>query len=83
MYKKIVYTGSKTPDEMFNVIMEDNSIKGAGPNLSGMIRYTYFEDYSYPPEGWEILREQLIKDYQAKVMPDILSGKIKTGKHNF
>lgn len=34
----------------FSVIMNDTQeVKEAGPNLCGMIRYTYFEDYSLPP----------------------------------
>jgi hypothetical protein len=48
-----------------------------------MIRYTYFEDYTIPPLGWTVSRENLLKDYQSKVLPDIMSGKIKPGKHNF
>jgi hypothetical protein len=79
MYKEVKHTG----DGFFEVIMEDDSIKTAGNNLCGMIRYTYFEDYTIPPVGWTISRETLLKDYQAKVLPDIMSGKIKPGKHNF
>ena len=56
--------------------------KEVGPNLIGMIRYTYFEDFSIPPVGWEVTQEQLLKDYQPKVLKDIQEGKIQTGKHD-
>jgi hypothetical protein len=36
----------------FQVHMEDGEIKEAGSNLAGMIRYTYFEDYTLPEIGW-------------------------------
>jgi hypothetical protein len=79
MYKEVKHTG----DGFFEVIMEDGTIKSAGNNLCGIIRYTYFEDYTIPPLGWTVSRENLMKDYQSKVIPDIMSGKIKPGKHNF
>lgn len=79
MYKEVKHTG----DGFFEVIMEDGSIKSAGNNLCGMIRYTYFEDYSIPPLDWSVEHDKLLNDYQAKVLPDIISGKIKPGKHNF
>lgn len=64
-------------------IETDEGIKEAGPNLCGMIRYTYFEDYTLPPLGWSISRLELLKDYQPKVLKDIIEGKIKPGKHEF
>lgn len=67
----------------FNVIMDDDSIKEAGPNLCGMIRYTYFEDFTLPPSNWEITNKKLLEDYQHKVYKDIKEGKIKPGKHEF
>lgn len=79
MYHEIEHIG----DGKFNVIMEDGSVKEAGPNLRGMIRYVYFEDYTFPPLNWRVSRSKLLTDYQTKVLPDILSGKIKIGEHNF
>lgn len=68
----------------FIVKLDDTGeIKECGPNIIGMIRYTYFEDYQLPPKDWEITQQQLLKDYQPKVMKDIAEGKIKFGKHNF
>jgi len=61
----------------FQVEMSDGSIKNAGKNLCGMIRYTYFEDYSYPKVGWCVTQKQLTEDYFPKVQKDILDGKIK------
>lgn len=63
-------------------IETDEGIKEAGPNLCGMIRYTYFEDYTLPPIGWTTTRLELLKDYQPKVLKDIIDGKIKPGKHD-
>lgn len=73
MYKEVKHTG----DGFFEVVLEDGSIKNAGNNLCGMIRYTYFEDYTIPPLGWSVERKKLLEDYHAKVVPDIISGKIK------
>ena len=59
----------------FSVKMEDE-IREAGSNLCGMIRYTYFEDYTLPEIGWQVTKKQLIKDYFPKVQNDIVNGKI-------
>ena len=67
----------------FQVKMENDEIKDAGSNLCGMIRYTYFEDFTLPPVGWEVNQRQLLEDYQPKVMKDISDGKIQYGKHEF
>lgn len=63
--------------------LDTGEIKEVGPNLIGMIRYTYFEDFKLPPTNWEITQKQLLEDYQPKVMKDIMDGKIKYGKHEF
>lgn len=55
--------------------LNENS-KECGPNICGMLRYTYFEDFTLPPVGWSVEREQLIKDYFPKLMKDIQEGKI-------
>jgi hypothetical protein len=67
----------------FEVILDDGTTKEAGPNICGMIRYTYFEDYALPPDGWSVTREKLLNDYQAKVIPDIISGKITPNTMNY
>jgi len=67
-------------DGEFEVTLKDNSIKKAGSNLCGMIRYTYFEDFTLPPIGWETTRLQLFKDYHPKVFKDVSEGKIKIDK---
>ena len=61
----------------FQVKMENDELKEAGSNLSGMIRYTYFEDYALPEIGWQVTRKQLMKDYFPKIQQDVLCGKIK------
>jgi len=55
----------------------DGTFKDLGPNVIGMIRYTYFEDYQLPEVGWEVTRGKLLEDYQPKVMKDIMEVKIK------
>jgi hypothetical protein len=60
----------------------DGEIMGAGKSLCGMIRYTYFEDYTIPPDGWTTTRKQLLEDYHPKMMKDVMSGKLKPGKMN-
>ena len=63
-------------DLKFEAKLPNGVIKECGNNLLGMLRYTYFEDFSTPPIGWSITREQLIKDYFPKLAKDISEGKI-------
>lgn len=70
-------------DGKFQVKMENDETKEAGPNMCGMIRYTYFEDYTLPEIGWKITRLKLIEDYFSKAQGDILSGKLKIGQVNY
>jgi len=67
----------------FQVKMENGEIKEAGSNLCGMIRYTYFEDYSLPEIGWEVTSLKLMEDYTPKMQQDVLSGKLKPNKMNY
>lgn len=68
---KIIHIG----DGKFEMIMEDGSKKQIGPSMRGMIRYTYFEDYTLPPINWEIEHDDLLKDYHEKIFQDIKDGK--------
>jgi hypothetical protein len=70
-------------DGKFEALMDDWTTKPVGPTLCGMIRYTYFEDYTLPPLDWTVTKQRLYIDYKTKVLPDLISGKIKPGKHNF
>lgn len=76
------YTIRHIGSAKFEVTLDTGEIKEVGPNLIGMIRYTYFEDFSIPPVGWEVTQEQLLKDYNPKVFKDIQEGKIQVGKHD-
>lgn len=67
----------------FIATFENGKTKNVGGNLKGMIRYTYFENFTLPDIGWSITNKQLLEAYQPKVQKDILSGKIKPGKHEF
>jgi hypothetical protein len=67
----------------FQVKMENGEIKEAGSNLCGMIRYTYFEDYTLPEIGWEVTRVKLMEDYLPKMQQDVLSGKLKPNEMNY
>jgi hypothetical protein len=67
----------------FEVIMDSGEIKEAGPNIIGMVRYTFFEDFSLPPINYKVTRKELLEAYQPKVMKDISEGKINIGKHEF
>jgi hypothetical protein len=68
---------------IFEATLDSGEVKEVGSNLIGMIRYTYFEDFSLPPIGWEVTQKQLMEDYQPKVMKDIMYGKIQYGKNEF
>lgn len=67
----------------FTATLRDGQAREVGPNVRGMIRYTYFEDFSLPPVGWEVTQERLLRDYHPKVFKDIAEGRIKPGQHNF
>lgn len=67
----------------FQVHMEDGEIKEAGSNLAGIIRYTYFENYTLPEIGWETSWKKLMDDYLPKMQKDVLSGKIKPNQINY
>ena len=62
---------------IFEATLDTGEIKEVGPNIIGMIRYTYFEDFKLPPTNWEITQKQLLEDYQPKVLKDIKDGKIQ------
>lgn len=59
------------------IIHETGEVKKAGPNVCGMIRYTYFEDFTIPPIEWSVTQEKLLRDYNPKVMNDLKEGKIQ------
>ena len=67
----------------FQVKMENGEIKDAGSNLCGMIRYTYFEDYTLPEIGWEVTQKQLLEDCFPKMHQDVLNGKLKPNQMNY
>lgn len=69
-------------DGKFEALMDDWTTKPVGPSLCGMIRYTYFENYTLPPLDWVVTKQKLHADYHNKVLPEILSGKIKVNKMN-
>ena len=77
------YTVRHKGNGEFEAIMDNGEIKEVGPNIQGMIRYTFFEDFSLPPINWEVTQKELLETYQPKVMKDITEGKIKPGKHEF
>ena len=53
----------------FECYLSDGSIKEAGTNMCGIIRFTYFEDFTIPEIGWETTRITLLKDYNSKITP--------------
>lgn len=67
----------------FKIEMGNGEIKKPGKSLCGMIRYTYFEDYTLPEIGWQVTRKQLMEDYLPKMQQDVLSGKLKPNKINY
>ena len=77
------YTVRHKGNGQFEAIMDNGEIKEVGPNIQGMIRYTFFEDFTLPPINWEVTQKELLETYQPKVMKDITEGKIKPGKHEF
>ena len=62
------YVVTHTGEGRFQVTIEDNETIEAGPNLCGMINFTYFEDGSYPEIGWVITRKELYSYYIPKLM---------------
>ena len=60
----------------FNVKLSEEKTVTAGPNLCGMIRYTYFEDFELPELNWTITQKQLHEDYFKKITQAIEDGTI-------
>lgn len=54
----------------FNVTLSTGEIKSAGSSLKGMIRYTYFEDFTLPEIGWSCERIKLLNDHTNKILND-------------
>jgi hypothetical protein len=79
MSYKVIHIG----DGIFQAMLDTGELKEVGPNIIGMIRYTYFEDFELPPINWEVTQKKLLEDYHPKVMKDIIDGKIQYGKHEF
>ena len=77
------YTVLHLGEGKFQVEMDNGDIKGVGPGILGMIRYTYFEDYTLPETGWQVSREQLMKDYIPKMIEGVMSGKLKPNQINY
>ena len=67
----------------FTATLPSGDIKPLGPNTCGMIRYTYFEDYTIPPIGWTTTNNQLLTDYFPKAEKDIIEGKLKPNQMNY
>ncbi len=77
------YTVTHIGEGKFNVTLDTGEIKEAGPNLCGMIRYVYFEDYTLPEIGWNVTNKKLWEDYQPKAAKDIADGKLKPNQINY
>lgn len=67
----------------FQVELESGKIVDAGPNLCGMIRYTYFEDFTLPEIGWKITHKKLTEDHLSKITDAIKSGKLNKNTKYF
>lgn len=59
----------------FVAVFDDGEVKNIGPSLSGMLRYLYFEDFSLPPDNWEVRYATFLPAYHSKVFEDIKAGK--------
>ena len=78
------YTITHIGEGKFSVdFPEDKLVKDADPNLCGMIRYVYFEDYTLPPVGWQVTNIKLMEDYIPKVTKDLIAGKLKPNQINY
>lgn len=83
MEDTINYTVTHQGDGKFVIFLEDGTMRQAGSNLCGMIRYTYFEDFTIPPLGWSVERKKLLEDYFPKVQKDIIENKKVPGRDEF
>lgn len=68
------YTAVHVGNGRFTCKLDNGELLVAGPSLRGMIRFTYFEDYSFPEIGWSVTREQLILDHLAKITEKLTKG---------
>ena len=77
------YTIKHIGEGKFQGISENGEIKNVGSNLCGIIRYTYFEDYTLPEIGWTITSEKLMEDYLPKMQNGVLKGNLKPNQINY
>jgi hypothetical protein len=80
MENQLEYIATHLGNGVFECELPNGEKRNGGDNMTGMIRFTYFEDYSMPPIGWSISREQLLKDYGQKMLQSISDGKVKFTK---
>ena len=59
-----------TRDGRFEAVLPEGT-KPIGPSMGGMLRYTYFEDFTLPPDGWEVGHREFVQRYHAKVFEDM------------
>ena len=71
MIQTIRHTGGGT----FEATMTNGEIRKVGESLSGMIRYTYFENYVLPPADWSVEHMDLLRDYHQKISRQILEDR--------
>lgn len=62
----------------FQIHLPNGQTEQADDNLVGIIRYTYFFDYTLPEVGWRVSKSQLSKDYHPKMLGDLITGHFAT-----
>lgn len=55
----------------FEAVHPDGRVQAIGPSMGGMLRYTYFEDYTLPPDGWQVTHREFLPAYHGKVFRDM------------
>ena len=63
-------------DGNFVARLADGTVKRIGSSMSGMLRYTYFEDYTIPPKDWTVTNTKFREDYWAKIHRAVSEGKV-------
>lgn len=59
----------------FTIEIDGRTVE-CGPNLCGIIRYTYFEDFTIPELDWSVVHKKLTEDYFKKIMEAVDNGDI-------
>lgn len=78
--EQLDYVFEHVGEGKFKCIKSNGDKYDVGSNIVGMIRYSFFEDFTLPEIGWRVTQRRLTEVHLSKMVNDLKSGKIKKDK---